>query len=177
MKNKLFAGMAIVLLGIFLGACSVRHVPNPGAVNIALESEQAKNVSVNVINAQDDSAEIKIGKAGFGTMYGDLHSWSETAVKLVKTTLEKQGAAISDAAPKTLKLSVTEAILDVAGIEFVAALPRCKVSLKVETGEGYSQTYEESNKAMSPPGACDKAMTSVVSLLMKDQAVLDYLQK
>ncbi len=72
---------------------------------------------------------------------------------------------------------MTEAILDVAGVEFVAALPRCKVSLKVETGEGYSQTYEESNKAMMPPGACDKAMTSVISSLMKDQNILDYLQK
>lgn len=177
MKKKLFTGMIIVFLGIFLGACSARHVPNPGAVNIAIEAEKAKNVSVNVINAQDDSTEIRIGRAGFGTMYGDLHSWSETAVKLVKTTLEKEGFAISDAAPKTLKLSVTEAILDVAGIEFVAALPRCKVSLKIETAEGYSKTYEESNKAMMPPGACDKAMTSVVSSLMKDQKVLDYLQR
>ena len=177
MKNKLFVATVIGFLSLFLSACSVRHVPKPGAVNIALEAEKAKNISVNVVNVQEDATEVKIGRAGYGTMYGDLKSWSEAAVNQVKTTLEKQGVTISDAAPKILKLSVVEALLDVAGIEFVAALPRCKVALKVETGEGYSQTYEESNKSMSPPGACDAAMTSVVSLMMKDQNILDYLQK
>lgn len=164
-------------MGLFLSACSVSHTPKPVAVDIALESEAAKDVSVNVVNVQEDATKKRIGRAGFGTMYGDLKTWSETAVTLVKTTLEKQGVSISESAPKTLKLSVTDALLDVAGVEFVAALPRCKVSLNVETGDGYTQTYAESNKALSPPGACDKAMTSVVSLMMKDQNILDYLQK
>ncbi len=76
-----------------------------------------------------------------------------------------------------MKVKVTEAKVDTAGIPFVAALARCKILLSIETGDGYFHTYEATNKALNPPWASNKAMFLVVSALLKDQVILEYLEK
>jgi len=157
--------------------CTSHHVPNPGAIDLPDFPKSDKKISLNVINAQMNSNEIEIGRYGAGTLVGDLKTWSGTAVEIVQKSLEKEGVNISDNSSKSLKLAVNDAKVDAAGVEFVASLARCKISLKVETGGGYSQMYEESNLALNPPWACDAAMKSVVTSLLKDKTILEYFNQ
>ncbi len=166
----------IFALMILLVGCS-HHVPKPDAIEFAELQKSNDQILINIINDQNNADQILIGRYGVGTLRGDLHSWTDSAVKLLKDTFEEKGITVSDEAPKFLKIKVTEAKVDTAGIPFVASLARCKILLSIETGDCYFHTYEATNKALNPPWASDKAMTSVVSALLKDQAILKYLKK
>lgn len=172
-KNMLFC---VCALSILLVGCS-SHVPEPANIEVAgLQNISSKN-SINIINDQENEEEILIGRYGVGSLRGDLHSWTDSAVKLLQDTIGDQGITVSDDAQKTIKVKVVEATVDTAGIPMVASLARCKILLSVETGEDYSKTYEATNKALNPPWACDKVMASVVSILLQDQVILEYLKK
>ena len=166
----------ISVLMILLVGCS-QHIPKPDTIEFAGLQKTNDQISINLINDQNNTDEILIGRYGVGTLRGDLHSWTDSAVKLLKETFEKKGITVSDETPKFLKIKVTEAKVDTAGVPFVASLARCKILLSVETGDGYFHTYEATNKALNPPWASDKAMASVVSALLKDQVILKYLEE
>jgi len=161
---------------ILLGGCSA-HVPKPANIDFVGLENLNNPSSINIINDQNNKEEILIGNYGMGSLRGDLHSWTGSAIKLLQETIEKKGITVSDTANKIMKVKVVEAKVDTAGVPMVASLARCKISLSVETGEGYFKTYEATDKAMNPPWASDKAMGSVVSVLLQDQAILEYLKK
>jgi hypothetical protein len=156
---------------VFGVGCTSHYVPKPGVVELSGFSKGNNPSPINIINDQKDSNEITIGQYGLGTVVGNMRTWTDSAVDLAKRTLEKQGVAVSPSSPKYLKFKVTEAKVDSAGGA------RCKISLKVETGEGYSQAYEKSDTSLNPPWACDKTMSSVINSLFQDKTVLEYLKK
>jgi hypothetical protein len=169
--------LSISAVVIFQVGCTSHHVPKPGAVEFSGLPRTGNQLRVKIVNDQNNSTEITVGRYAAGTLVGDLRTWTGSAVELAKGALEKQGVTVSDRSSKLLKFAITDAKVDAAGVEFLASLARCKISLKVETGDGYSQTYDETNKALNPPWACDGAMTSVVRSLLQDKNILDYLTK
>ncbi len=171
-NNVLFCVCALFLL---VGCSS--HIPKSESIEIVgLQNISSQN-SINIINDQKNKEEILIGNYGLGSLRGDLHSWTDSAVKTLKDSIGEKGTTISDNAQKSMKVKIFEAKVDTAGIPMVASLARCKILISVETGEGYSQRYEATNKALNPPWACDSAMTSVMRSLLQDQVILDYLKK
>jgi len=77
-------------------------------------------------------------------LVGNEKSWTETAISLVKSELEKKGFVISDNANKELKLAITSKIQVIP----VAFLTRCILYLRVETGNGYVKEFEGNNFSM-----------------------------
>lgn len=84
-------------------------------------------------------------------MTGDLHAWTETAIALMKTQMEKAGIKTEAGTAKSFKVTIVEAELGVSGIDFVAAVAKCRVRMKVETGSGYVKDESYEHNAMAPP--------------------------
>ena len=132
---------------------------------------------VQIVNAQDQGKN-NIFKSGAGSKWiGDLGLWTEGAVELVKLVLNKQNVTLADAADKTLKLAITAGKLktEFAGI-------RCVVKLKVEAGNGYTQSYEGNHRNSSPIAeqarryAGAGAVTKAVTDLLNDRNIIEYLE-
>jgi hypothetical protein len=153
--------------------CTVSHVPEPSSIDADLPDLRG---SVSLSNAQPDKTERELGSAGFGTMKGNLNAWSDSSIALLKQSFEEAGLQVVPGAPKSLQVSVVEVALDVSGINFVAAVPKCKVRLHVETGDGYSNDYTSENNAMSPPGACDDALSEATEDVLSDPRIVAYLK-
>lgn len=168
-------GLLIIFCIFLLLGCTIHSVPKSDEVYFSKLPRTDKQLSVNIINDQNDSKEITFGRYGFGFLDGDLRSWTNSAVESVRISLGKQGVSVSDKSSRLLKLAVINARIDEWGVPFVAALVRCKIELKADTGDGYSHTYEATNKSASPEWACDKAMYSVVGFLLEDTSIHDYL--
>ena len=109
-------------------------------------------------------------------MAGDLQTLTGSAVELAKEVFEEERITISDSSSKMLKLAVTDAKMR-ARYFFVSGRALCKISLKVETGDGYSRTYEVIDSGRHGLWACDNTMTTIVSSLLQDKAIIDYLKK
>ena len=169
---------AIKILTVAIGffaftGCTIHHTPNPGIINPEAIPELAQQ-AISLLNAQPDTKEIKIGTAGAATMTGDLHAWTEAVIVLLKSEFEKRNIPINETAPRILNLSIIQAKLGVSGLQY-AGVPKCSVSLKVVTGDLYSTVITGTSNAMTPPGACDKAVTRAITDLFKDDEILQYL--
>ena len=179
MYSKYFSNSVlpcVFALFFLLVGCS-NHIPESESIEIAGLQNSGTQNSINIINDQKNDTEILIGNYGMGSLRGDLQAWTDSAVRTLKGSIGKNGITTSDNAQKSIKIKVSEANVTTAGIPMVASLARCKILLSAETGDGYSKTYEGINKALNPPWACDKAMASVMSSLLQDQAILAYLKK
>jgi len=132
---------------------------------------------VQIVNVQDPGIN-NIFKSGAGSKWiGDLGLWTEGAVELVKLVLKNQNITLADDADKTLKLAITAGKLstEFAGI-------RCVVTLEVEAGNGYSQTYEGNHRNSSPIAeqarryAGAGSVSKAVTLLLNDRSIIEYLE-
>jgi hypothetical protein len=159
-----------------VAACTVLHVPNPDPITIDALGKLRGRASVSVRNDQPDQAIRPLGKAGFGTLTGSLHAWSEAAGTLLKQGLREAGFDVRDAGERTLGVAVREVELGVSGIDFVAAIPKCRVRLLVAAGSGYVKEVDQVNNALSPPGACDKAVSQAVIAALGDAGLAAYLK-
>ncbi len=176
--RTIWYGLMLTFCVVFLfQGCVSKHIPSPVAVNVAGFNMSDKPTQVNLVNAQTNSDDVIFGSYGVGKLGGDLKTWTDAAIKMTKKSLEKKGVEFSSSALKTLKLSITEVVVDTAGIPMVASLARVKISLDAQTGAGYTHTYTETQNAMNPPWASDAAMKAVVEALLSDKTILEYLQK
>lgn len=173
-KNHLGALFALGVVSVLaLSACTVTYAPRPEALETPLPRLNGA-AQIALINAQPDKSAREIGKAGFGTMHGDLYTWTESAIALMRAELARAGASEQSGASKTLKVAVTEAKLGVSGLNY-AGSPRCSVRLRVETGSGRVVDNATEANAISPPGACDKALAQAVDKALRDQSVRSYI--
>ena len=105
-------------------------------------------------------------------LVGNLKSWTETAISLLKTELEKNGFVVTGEADKHLNISITPKI-DMIPTAF---LSRCIVFLKVTTRDGYSREYEGNNISVdSLENIFGGAVGLAVEELLNDNEILVYL--
>lgn len=181
MKNIMGNGLyklAVVMLAFALSSgCAILHVPKAEPIPAgAIPQIQGKG-TISLINSQNDKTVRKLGRAGFGTLQGDLNSWTEAAVVLLGSEVQKTGLKVQADGKKSIKVTVVEVKLGVSGIDFVAAIPKGTVRIKVETGDGYVKEYIGVRKAMQPPAACEKALTEAVMNVLKDTHIVTYLSQ
>lgn len=127
---------------------------------------------VTIANARDAPEQVLIGSQGIHKWMGNLQQWTDTAIGLVKTELEKRKIMTTEGANRQLKLSITR-----ANIYWGFASIRCITSLKVETGDGYVREFEGNN--VSPwtlHRACNGAITRAVAAMLNDDTILAYLK-
>ena len=173
-----FCKLAVVtLLFATSSGCAVHHVPNAGPIEAgAIPQIQGKG-TISLVNGQEDKTVRDLGRAGFGTMQGDLYSWTEAAVVLLGEEVKKAGLEVKSGGNKSIKVTVVEVKLGVSGIDFVAAIAKGYVRIKVEAGDGYMKEYIGERNALAPPSACDKALTEAVTNILKDSHIVSYLSQ
>jgi hypothetical protein len=168
--------LSISALMVFMIGCAVNYVPKPVGVNLAKLRNIDITLHVNIINAQTNSDKFIVGRYMGEILVGDLQTLTGSAVELVKEVFEEERSTISESSSIILKLTVTDAKMRARDF-FVSGRALCKISLKVETGDGYSRTYRVIDSGRHGLWACDNTMTKVVSSLLQDKAIIDYLKK
>ncbi len=165
-----------LLIGIILlSGCTVHYLPKPSAIDPA-KIPPLTGQTITLENTQTDSTEITIGKASAKTMTGDLHSWTASAIHLLKTEFEKRDITVKKNAQKVLSLSIIKAELGVSGLQY-AGLPKCGVDLEVKTDSGYKLNISIESNAMSVTGACDSAVKAAVSAMFMDDGLMKYIDE
>ena len=127
---------------------------------------------VNVINAQDDTGLELIGQIGFHKYVANLHEWTDTAIKVLKTELHDRNIVTNTEAEKTFKLAMT----DVNFYQGAFSL-RCKLDLKVETADGDTMEFTgDNNSPWSLHRACGGAVVRAVAAMLNHPNILYYFK-
>ena len=147
---------------------------------------------VTIINTQTN----KIKYTGYYThkWTANLQWWTETAMGVLKTELEKRGVLVTvgvneeqtsglftslfgrkqviDDNKKILKLSITY-----ADLFWKFKNTGCTLNLNVETGDGYTASFEKTDVSTDIYDSCDSAVTKAVAALFNDDKILGYLAR
>lgn len=166
----------LLLFAPIVAGCTVLHVPKPGGFDSPLPQIQGAT-SVSLVNNQTDSAVRTLGRAGVATLTGDLRAWTEAAISLMNAELAKTGIKTQADSNKSLKVAIVDANLGVSGIDFVAAVAKCSVRMRLETGTGFVKEETYQNHALAPPSACDKAVTQAAQAALRTEEVVAYLRQ
>jgi len=166
----------LLLLGMSSG-CAMDHTPKAEPISSGAVPQIQGKGSIAILNIQTDKTVKEFGRAGYGKLQGDLNTWTEQAVQLLGKELQNNGLKVQVDGEKSIKIAVLDVKLGVSGLEFVAAMPKGNVRIKVETGDGYMKEYEGEKNAVGPPAACEKALTEAVVNMLKDDRIVEYLQK
>lgn len=169
-------GAGLLLLAMSFG-CAINHVPAAEPISAGAVPQIQGKGAIAIVNTQTDKSVRDLGRAGFGNLQGDLNAWTETAVQLLGKELQKDGLKVQADGEKSIKIAVLDVKLGVSGLDFVAAIAKGNVRIKVETGDGYTKEYEGEKNALQPPSACEKALTEAVVNMLTDERIIEYLQK
>jgi hypothetical protein len=157
---------------LFLAGCSLYVLPKAQAINPDDISKFRSTKTFRIINDQPSNEKIKLANWGIGGFYGTLHEFTAEAVRLSTAELSQRGMTFADDGEKVIKLKITK----VEGWDrFVM---NCLIDMDVETNSGYKTTIN-SNK-ISGGGGQDLwggAITVVVTDLLKNETIIDYLKE
>ena len=160
----------LTLLALFTG-CTHYYVPREYPIKPEMVPEFSGSGAITVINGYTAPKVLFIGSQGAHTWKGDMKQWTDTAVGLLKSELEKRGFNTMQGASKELRLIVTH-----ANLYWGFAAIRCILFIKVETGDGYANEYEGNNASgWTLYRACDGAVTRAIAAVLKDEKILAYL--
>jgi len=192
----------IILSGFRHAGSLTEYPINPEKTKTFYATQFAGSKKVNLINAQLSTTEFLIARERQGSkvlittniedslyipdsamqgppieedsyeLVGNLKSWTETAMSLLKTELKKKGFVVAGEADKRLNVSITPKI-DMIPTAF---LSRCIVFLRVTTRDGYSREYEGNNMSVdSLENIFGGAVGLAVEELLNDNEILVYL--
>lgn len=164
----------LVLLLILIGfaGCthrvSVEQYPMKEGMVTSFLGEQP----VHVINAQDSADEELIGQLGFHKYLANLQEWTDIAIRVLETELHDRNIVTTTEAEKEIKLAITD-------VDFYqgAFSIRCKLDLKVETGDGDAKVFTgDNNSPWTLYRACGGAVVRAVGAMLNDPNILYYLR-
>ncbi len=163
-------------LFFFLSGCGGTYlvVPTPQAVNPNRVGDIKLNNKIKVVNIQQSKTNVPIGVLSFVDHEANLNEWTEKSIQLLKNELIKRGGEISGDGLKVLNLSVLSAHVETRSI---GSGTRCNLTMRVETGDGYSKDISVVNNAgigvERPAGG---AITLAITELLNDQTILNYVK-
>ncbi len=158
----------ILGLLIFSSGCTSYYVPKQYPATAGMVPDFTSDNAIAVINAHETG---KMTNLGYKFM-GDMQLWTDTAIGVLENELQIRKINVTGEASKTLKLAITHANIYVGFSTY-----RCVLTLRVETGEGYSKEFEGNNS--SPwllERACDGAVTRAVEAMLNDEEILKYIK-
>ena len=154
----------IWLLALFiLAACSTSmHTPEPVPITDKMSlNEFQTNGSVALTNNASEP---------------DKKKWTEPAIALLSEQLIQRGAMVVQDAPLQINLEIAKVTrVTVASWLTLASPEGCEVVMRVETGDGYVNSYSVNAAAYFWQKACDKGVTSAVVDLLNDTKIRGYL--
>jgi len=172
LKFKTCKLFVLLTLLVFPFGCTHYYVPKQHPVTAGMVPDFTGHDSVAVINAHNSGKLTLISTRGAHKWMGDMQLWTDTAVGVLENELQLRGIKITGEASKELRLTVTH-----ANVYWGFATIRCILSLKVDTGEGYTNIFEGNNSSpWTLYRACDGAVTRAVEAMLNDEKILQYLK-
>lgn len=137
------------LLLIFMTSCGLTGgtysvIPKPQDVNPERVQDFKLNKEIKIVNIQQLKTNTPIGILSFNNYEGNLNEWTDKAIQLLKSELQKRGGATSEDSLKVLSLSVLNAHVETRAS---GSGTRCSLTLHVETGDGYNRDILVVNNA------------------------------
>lgn len=174
--SKLFRSLIVFILLILFSGCTRHYVPSQYPLKPGMVPDFSGSQAVTIVNAQTSAGkggnEELLGSIGACTWMGDLQKWTDTAVGLLKTELEKRGFNVTEGQHRELRLAITRANVYQGAFQI-----RCILYLKVETGDGYTNEFVGNNASgWTLYRACDGAITRAVGAMLNDDTILAYLK-
>ena len=171
--NNLFK---LFLLLILLASCyhSNLIIPVTSVVDPNRVHDFKLNKKINIVNIHPSKTNIQEVTRGVSKRGGNLYEWTDKAIILLKSELEKRGGEISEDGLKVLSLSVSNAHVQTrAG----GSGTWCKLTLHVETGDGYStDILIVHNAGIGVDRPVGYAITLAITDLLNDENILHYLR-
>ena len=167
MKTRACNVFLLFLTVVCLGGCRSHYAPNPTVFEFEETDEFVSNNSITLINDQPFSEDINL----FGRVDGNFQKWTDVAIRVTSNELSKRGMTITDNSEKKLKLSITDAklknrVIFVTGLTF----------LRVETGDGYVNTYEgTAGSGLAATRAINRSFIRAIGAMLRDPAIVKYL--
>ena len=156
---------------MMFGGCSHYYVPDASTFKLDAIKEFSSSNSISILNAQTSTKNVLLATNMGHRFYGNLQSWTETAITITQRELINRGMKIEKDVPKILNLSIES-----AEGTFGAWVLRFEITLKVETGDGYVQTYLGDNRSPATLfRAADGAVMRAVAEMLKDEHIIAYL--
>lgn len=168
--------LLLIFAFMFIG-CTQHYVPAVYPLKDGMWPEFTGEGGITLINAQEspglDGKPDFLGSIGAQQWYGDLIKWTDTAIKLTTSELEKRGFKIEKEQSKVLKLSIPRVTVHQGVFQI-----RTIVHLTVETGDGYKKDFEGNNASGATfKRACDGAITRAVGAILSDETILTYIRQ
>ena len=163
------------MLLVTVGGCTQYYNPTETTfpINEKMVPSFAGKGTIVIENMQPHGKEFVLVSQSGSTWKGDLGKWTDTAVNYLKLELTKRNLVVTDTAPKKLRVGITH-----ANAIFGAWVIRCKLNMRVETGDGYVREFEGNNTS---PGtlfrAADGAVMRAVVAALNDPDIVSYLKK
>ncbi len=162
----------ILALLIFSSGCTHYYVPKQFPATAGMVPDFTSNNAIAVINAYETGNMTLIGSQGAHKWMGDMQLWTDTAIGVLENELQIRQINVTGEASKELKLKITH-----ANTYTGFASIRCVLTLRVETGEGYSKEFEGNNSSpWTLYRACDGAVTRAVEAMLNDEEILKYIK-
>jgi len=175
-----------ILLVLILTGCGYRYYFEPAIIDNAGRFYTPKEIPIKpgmflkpefdivnevaLVNTQTDIFQHPLGEYTH-TWTGNLRLWTDTAIAVLKTELEKKDVTVREDAGKMLMLAVTHAKL-FWGFRVV----ECTLTLQVATRDGYIATFEVTTKSKDLHDSCDSAITKAVAKMFDDDKIRKYLR-
>ena len=174
--------MLVILF--FLGGCGPQihhYIPRSSTFKFDSIDEFSSNHSISFVNSQTSSDDMTFATRGKHKFLCNLQKWTDTAIEITQRELKSRGMNVAPNAPKSLKLSIETAQGTLQGrLQGTVVFwdVRCEVYLKVETGEGYVNSYLGDNRSpWDLYRATDGAVMRAVAEMLRDKEIVAYLKK
>ena len=105
--------------------------------------------------------------------YGNLNTWTETAITITQRELYRRGMLVTASTSKNLKISINS----IVGT-FGFAVVRVETTLRAEASDGYVNTYIGDNRSPATIyRAADGAVMRAVAEMLRNPRIVDFLSK
>jgi hypothetical protein len=176
-KRRQFKWMSLIFPLLLFSVFGCTRYYNPTETTFPINESMVPKISgkgaIIIKNNQIHGKEFVLVSQSGTTWKGDLGKWTDTAVSYLTVELAKRNLIVTETAPKILKVSITD-----ANAIFATWIIRCKLNMRVETGDGYIKEFVGNNTS---PGtlfrAADGAVMRAVVAALNDQGIVAYLEK
>jgi hypothetical protein len=179
MKDKklhfVWNALIFMVFLFFVAGCTRYYNPTETTfpINESMVPAFSGKGTITIENMQPHGKEFVLVSQSGATWKGDLGKWTDTAVNYLVLELTKRNLVVTGTAQKNMKISITD-----ANAIFATWVIRCKLNLRVETGDGYVREFEGNNTS---PGtlfrAADGAVMKAVVAALNDPEIVAYLEK
>jgi hypothetical protein len=175
MKRMALLGSFGLVFVISIGCMNMRTNTRPPSLPDDAVPSLNIQQPIALQNSAPQAGEVVIGTWAGWKVHADLYKYTESTIGAVRNALETQNIEVADGAAKILELAVYEASSKQNMWNFTV-----KTALRVRTGDGYEQTYEDATSHGNGYGttsAMEKTLAKCIAKMFDDAEIRTYLER